>query len=130
MVIRDRSNSKPKQEAYNDIEFPDRYPTLSWQEWKLIENEVMLSCRMSVGNDHSVVHPHKKSFVICPGLIYGMGEEYEEIFGKLFFDAWNCGENEEDGVFVIGDSENVVSCLLYTSPSPRDLSTSRMPSSP
>ena len=32
-----------------------------------------------------------------------------------------------DAAFVnIGESEN---CLLYTSPSPRDLSTSRMPSS-
>ena len=28
-----------------------------------------------------------------------------------------------------GDITQVVSCLLYTSPSPRDLSTSRMPSS-
>ena len=28
-----------------------------------------------------------------------------------------------------GDLESVTSCLLYTSPSPRDLSTSRMPSS-
>ena len=27
------------------------------------------------------------------------------------------------------DMENPISCLLYTSPSPRDLSTSRMPSS-
>ena len=27
------------------------------------------------------------------------------------------------------DPEEVYSCLLYTSPSPRDLSTSRMPSS-
>ena len=28
-----------------------------------------------------------------------------------------------------GDDELIISCLLYTSPSPRDLSTSRMPSS-
>ena len=28
-----------------------------------------------------------------------------------------------------GDHTRIVSCLLYTSPSPRDLSTSRMPSS-
>ena len=28
-----------------------------------------------------------------------------------------------------GDFSGVISCLLYTSPSPRDLSTSRMPSS-
>ena len=27
------------------------------------------------------------------------------------------------------NSNNILSCLLYTSPSPRDLSTSRMPSS-
>ena len=28
-----------------------------------------------------------------------------------------------------GDDEDLVSCLLYTSPSPRDISGSRMPSS-
>ena len=31
--------------------------------------------------------------------------------------------------FFAGDKILVISCLLYTSPSPRDLSTSRMPSS-
>ena len=35
---------------------------------------------------------------------------------KGFRDAWHLGSLHED-------------CLLYTSPSPRDLSTSRMPSS-
>ena len=30
---------------------------------------------------------------------------------------------------VLGDERWVAACLLYTSPSPRDLSTSRMPSS-
>ena len=29
----------------------------------------------------------------------------------------------------VPDSKDIISCLLYTSPSPRDLSTSRMPSS-
>ena len=29
----------------------------------------------------------------------------------------------------LGESGQVIACLLYTSPSPRDLSTSRMPSS-
>ena len=28
-----------------------------------------------------------------------------------------------------GDTVKIINCLLYTSPSPRDLSTSRMPSS-
>ena len=32
-------------------------------------------------------------------------------------------------VFVDGGSVGEIICLLYTSPSPRDLSTSRMPSS-
>ena len=32
-------------------------------------------------------------------------------------------------VFIGHDESNVEGCLLYTSPSPRDLSTSRMPSS-
>ena len=39
----------------------------------------------------------------------------------------------ELGTKIIGDfggySELYIGCLLYTSPSPRDLSTSRMPSS-
>ena len=32
-------------------------------------------------------------------------------------------------VTIRGEEDNPISCLLYTSPSPRDLSTSRMPSS-
>ena len=36
---------------------------------------------------------------------------------------------KDDVVSDINSSEERVSCLLYTSPSPRDLSTSRMPSS-
>ena len=44
-------------------------------------------------------------------------------------------ENDEVGIhhafvtFKDGNVEAVMACLLYTSPSPRDLSTSRMPSS-
>ena len=35
----------------------------------------------------------------------------------------------KDGQIVLNISPMAISCLLYTSPSPRDLSTSRMPSS-
>ena len=35
----------------------------------------------------------------------------------------------EGPVLAISQSEQRLACLLYTSPSPRDLSTSRMPSS-
>ena len=39
------------------------------------------------------------------------------------------GATVPEGVFALTVDELVVNCLLYTSPSPRDLSTSRMPSS-
>ena len=44
---------------------------------------------------------------------------------KIEFSEWSVNVNNQEG---FGDySSNI--CLLYTSPSPRDLSTSRMPSS-
>ena len=49
----------------------------------------------------------------------GIGEEYLERYGK-FKSKVDLSINHEK----LKDS-----CLLYTSPSPRDLSTSRMPSS-
>ena len=36
---------------------------------------------------------------------------------------------KEDPVYFARNYIKIISCLLYTSPSPRDLSTSRMPSS-
>ena len=36
---------------------------------------------------------------------------------------------DHEPVITLDDGADLVSCLLYTSPSPRDLSTSRMPSS-
>ena len=54
-------------------------------------------------------------------------------------EGWNNDEGLDDGVITIGVTTaasgslavygNIYNCLLYTSPSPRDLSTSRMPSS-
>ena len=38
-------------------------------------------------------------------------------------------ERMQKGEFLCWDVDSIESCLLYTSPSPRDLSTSRMPSS-
>jgi len=38
-------------------------------------------------------------------------------------------DNGQEGKFMAAYRENIKDCLLYTSPSPRDLSTSRMPSS-
>ena len=43
--------------------------------------------------------------------------------------AADSGRNDHESVSVENDSKPAKTCLLYTSPSPRDLSTSRMPSS-
>ena len=45
-------------------------------------------------------------------------------------DLWSKGHTASEIAQMLGDTtRNAVICLLYTSPSPRDLSTSRMPSS-
>ena len=51
-----------------------------------------------------------------------------------YYNPPNSRNGEVNTIFNIVDyssqnSENISGCLLYTSPSPRDLSTSRMPSS-
>ena len=43
--------------------------------------------------------------------------------------SFAAGSGDSAGDFDIRNSVSIVGCLLYTSPSPRDLSTSRMPSS-
>ena len=50
----------------------------------------------------------------------------EKIRSKI---AYIFEADPEDIIFTSGSSESTNICLLYTSPSPRDLSTSRMPSS-
>ena len=53
-------------------------------------------------------------------------KEFKQIFPKQ-------GWVEHDPIEILNTQlevfEELISCLLYTSPSPRDLSTSRMPSS-
>ena len=54
----------------------------------------------------------------------------EPCIDENYTDCYSCGErmhNECDDLFWVSDCSYC--CLLYTSPSPRDLSTSRMPSS-
>ena len=60
-----------------------------------------------------------------------------EVVSDLMIDKMMLGENERDMIVMQhsflatypDNSKEVIHCLLYTSPSPRDLSTSRMPSS-
>ena len=51
--------------------------------------------------------------------------------GDLLITPTGCslGRLQPDHVCKITSKNKVIGCLLYTSPSPRDLSTSRMPSS-
>ena len=49
------------------------------------------------------------------------GNNHAQLLGKKIGDT-------VDGIFV-GEGEQTLSCLLYTSPSPRDRQKSRMPSS-
>ena len=56
----------------------------------------------------------------------------EAALGPILFDKWaenTLGTGETRFVHMAVDANVNGTCLLYTSPSPRDLSTSRMPSS-
>jgi len=54
-------------------------------------------------------------------LVSGIVGAVDDIIGKPYEDA--------DGTQYLAMCRQPITCLLYTSPSPRDLSTSRMPSS-
>ena len=59
--------------------------------------------------------------------------EFEMVFSELLDSAAVSHQRNGAGKWVIEalfhDQPDLLACLLYTSPSPRDLSTSRMPSS-
>ena len=56
------------------------------------------------------------------------GSEMEEKYRDFLRAFWRL--SEQDGYpVVLREFEQVISCLLYTSPSPRDVEESRMPSS-
>ena len=89
----------------------------------------------------------------CLGYDLTRGDDYKIVMAELSYAEFFLGSHSEDvqrrvvelicsGTYVTGDIDVVSeegcthivharcrSCLLYTSPSPRDLSTSRMPSS-
>ena len=93
---------------FEDKDFTQRIAPLAKQELKLLENDVLAACRTSNGTEHAVVHPHKRSYVLCAGLVYGCGEEYEPAFEKLFMRAWNGGSTEDEGLFIMNEGNNVV----------------------
>ena len=72
----------------------------------------------------------------CQGIISYLSERYLEILesdGKVTEEVFEwvkrLAQKVEEELLKEKEIDQVMSCLLYTSPSPRDLSTSRMPSS-
>ena len=57
------------------------------------------------------------------------GWTYQHDVGRKAVEAAGFKTTYVEGVPESADAERVLSCLLYTSPSPRDPKTSRMPSS-
>ena len=94
--------------------------------------EIALACTFRVASDRAKLGQLEINLGIIPGAggtqrlprLIGRAKATELILTGKVIDA--------EEAFRIGLVNNVVpsdSCLLYTSPSPRDLSTSRMPSS-
>ena len=52
-----------------------------------------------------------------------------DLGGEPKTEMWYIADAEPGAALYVGLKDGVSACLLYTSPSPRDLSTSRMPSS-
>ena len=65
-------------------------------------------------------------FDVAEGLAKGKALDIAQSSGVTGFNVNIVGTNNYNDT---KDSDVIIICLLYTSPSPRDLSTSRMPSS-
>ncbi len=56
-------------------------------------------------------------------------KEWEKVKRRFIPSVWGVVIEEGEHISINGEKEEVKTCLLYTSPSPRDLSKARMPSS-
>ena len=65
-----------------------------------------MSSRTSEGKNFAAIHPNKQSFVVCAGVIYGLGEEYCLTLNHIFNQGWNIGE--DDSLKIIGEGNNII----------------------
>ena len=105
MIQTQKCNQEPCEEVLTDAEgftkLPNKYTTRNVVgEW--VEDIPLQDAAEICRNDND-----------CGGFVYSMPSMYSNIEAKVTH----------------GSYKKISTCLLYTSPSPRDLSTSRMPSS-
>ena len=91
--------------------------------------------------DNCIMCKHTDCVEVCPVDCFYEGENFLVIHPEECIDCGVCEpecpvdaivpdtEDEADGKWLEINTKYAEICLLYTSPSPRDLSTSRMPSS-
>ena len=78
-----------------------------------------------------VINMLKNKTILITGAASGLGKAWSKKFSDEGAKVFACDINEE-GLNELKDYEihtQVIDCLLYTSPSPRDYAASRMPSS-
>ena len=95
---------------------PFRWSAPAAPEWELYDaNESIISSKDFAGQPHLIIFYLGNGCLHCAEQLNAFAPETSKF--------------EEAGIKMIAISTDDQDCLLYTSPSPRDLSTSRMPSS-
>ena len=92
--------------------------------------KLLLAALLTFTGAANATNPKAPNFSLrdIKGDLYELSEHRGEIIVINFWATW-CGPCLIELPHLDAIDKNYEDCLLYTSPSPRDLSTSRMPSS-
>ena len=96
------------------LDILEKYPQLNFKEWELLE-----------------MHHQNKPNEIVVNMVCKMWYPECDPWNRVMCD-WTIGSHSftaRDGNTVKHGNNHIIHCLLYTSPSPRDVEESRMPSS-
>ena len=94
----------------------------------LFDNKVIEELPLNFGSKHFFDPLHSSIFESCISLCE-KGRLADPLTLKNYLREDKLSRDLDIEQYLSDLREGVLSCLLYTSPSPRDLSTSRMPSS-